>query len=68
MFTCLVELAGRAAAGGQQQPVEKRAVRHRDVPPSFAGSERGKKIVRLAEASLANRQLKKPGTAFATDW
>jgi putative N6-adenine-specific DNA methylase len=37
------------------------------VPPNFAGSERAKKIVRLAEASLANRQLKKPGMAFSTD-
>jgi hypothetical protein len=37
------------------------------VPPNFAGSERAKKIVRLAEVPLANRWLKKPGMAFSTD-
>jgi hypothetical protein len=34
---------------------EKRAEHHRDVVPNFAGSQRAKKIVRLAEAPLVNR-------------
>jgi nuclear transport factor 2 (NTF2) superfamily protein len=47
--------------------LENGLAHHRDVVPNFAGSQRAKKIVRLAEASLANRQLKKPGMAFSTD-
>jgi hypothetical protein len=37
------------------QPVEKRAGAPQDVVPNFAGSQRAKKIVRLAEEPLANR-------------
>jgi len=48
-------------------PLKNGLGRHRDVVPSFTSSFRAKKIVRLAEASLVNRQLQKPGTAFATD-
>jgi hypothetical protein len=48
-------------------PLKNGLARHRDVVPSFAGSERTKEIARLAEAPLANRQLKKPGRAFSTD-
>jgi hypothetical protein len=40
---------------------------HRDVVPNFAGSQRAGKIVRVAEAPLATRQLKKPGKTFSTD-
>jgi hypothetical protein len=50
-----------------QQPFEKRAGGHRDVVPNFAGSQRAEKIVRLAETSLADSPLKKPGMAFSTD-
>jgi hypothetical protein len=49
------------------KPVEKRAEAAQDVVPDFAGSERAKKIVRLAEASLANSPLKKPGMVFSAD-
>jgi len=42
-------------------------LRRREVVPNFAGSERAKKFERIAEASLAHRQLKKPGMAFSTD-
>jgi hypothetical protein len=40
---------------------------HRDVVPNFVGSQRARKIVRLAEAPVANRQLKKPGKVFSAD-
>jgi len=54
--------------GGNASPLKNGLVRHRDAPPNFAGSKRTKKFVRLAEASLANRQLKKPGMSFFTDF
>jgi hypothetical protein len=36
-------------------PLKNWLKRHRDVVPNFSGSQRVKKIVRLAEAPLANR-------------
>jgi hypothetical protein len=58
--------AGLQKPRANNSPLKNGLKRHRDVVPNFAGSERAKKIVRLAEVPLANRPLKKPGMAFST--
>jgi len=47
--------ANAEALFGFISPLKNGLERHRDVPPNFAGSERAKKFVRLAKASLDNR-------------
>jgi len=63
------EKGGKRSAAQENaftSPLKNGLARHRDVVPSFAGSERARKFVRLAKAPLANSPLQKPGTAFAT--
>jgi hypothetical protein len=52
MATAILPGGGMAVA---YRPVEKRDGAAQDVVPHFAGSQRAKKIGRLAEAPLANR-------------